>query len=345
MKHRAVFLSTAFLSAAGLVAVADPVGPVVTRMANGDVLIAQTTAPNTYHRIEASPDLETWQPLFTLRSSGALNHTDSAAPYFGQRFYRVLPLATAPVLTGDHLATSAGEVVIHSVDHASFVMTWNGKTIYNDPVGGAAPYANFPRADLILVSHSHGDHFNGATLTAVLATGGQIIAPQAVYNSLSAPLKAATTIMLTGQTNPANNTPAQSVIGLTVEAIPAYNANHALGTGNGYVLTIDDQRLYMSGDTGDTAEMRALSNIDVAFVCMNVPFTMTIPQAVSAVRQFRPRVVFPYHYRNQNGSLADLAGFKQQVGTDLGIEVRLRPWYASEAAPQVKLRKKKKKRR
>ncbi len=345
MKYRALLLSTALVSAAAVVALADPVGPAVTRLVDGDVLIAQTTAPNSYHRIEASPDLETWQPLFTLRSNGTVNHKDSAAAYFGQRFYRVLTLATAPVLTGDHLATSSGEVMIHPVDHASFVMTWDGKTIYNDPVGGAAPYTAFPRADLILVSHSHGDHFNSATLAAVLAPGGRIIAPQAVYNSLSATLKAATTIMLTGQTNPANNTPTQSVIGLTVEAIPAYNSNHPLGTGNGYILTIGDKRLYMSGDTGDTAEMRALTNIDVAFVCMNVPYTMSIPQAVSAVRQFRPRVVFPYHYRNQDGTLANLAGFKQQVGTDLGIEVRLRPWYASEAAaPPLKVRKKKKRR-
>lgn len=333
MKTNASVLSAIFLSMTSVFGEGDPLGPVATRLANGDVLITQTTAADSCHRIETSPDLETWQPLFTLLSIGALSHADSAAPYFGQRFYRVASLAAAPVLTGDHLATSAGEVVIHPVDHASFVMTWNGKTIYNDPVGGAAPYAAFPRADLILVSHSHGDHFNGNTLAAVLAAGGRIVAPQAVFNSLSATLKAATTIVLTGQANPANNTPAQSVIGLTVEAIPAYNANHSLGSGNGYILTIGDRRLYMSGDTGDTAEMRALTDIDVAFVCMNVPFTMTIAQAASAVRLFRPRVVIPYHYRNQDNTLADLAGFRQQVGTDLGIEVRVRNWYGSAGTP------------
>ena len=327
MTYRVSLLVIAFVSVAWLFAAGDPPGLEVTRLANGEVLISQTTDPNSYHRIEASPDLQTWQPLFTLLSTGAMSHTDSAAPYFGKRFYRVQPLAAAPVLTGDHLATSAGEVVIRPVNHASFVMTWNGKTIYNDPVGGAAPYAGFPRADLILISHSHGDHFNNTTVGAVLASGGRIVAPQAVYNSLSTALKAVTTIMLTGQVIPANNTPPQSIIGLTVEGVPAYNANHVLGSGNGYVLTIGDKRLYMCGDTGDTAEMRALPNIDVAFICMNVPFTMTVAQAASAVRQFRPRVVFPYHYRNQDTTLADLADFKQQVGTDLGIEVRLRAWY------------------
>jgi L-ascorbate metabolism protein UlaG (beta-lactamase superfamily) len=95
---------------------------------------------------------------------------------------------------------------------------------------------------------------------------------------------------------------------------------------NGYVLTIGDKRIYMSGDTEDTPEMRALQNIDVAFLCMSLPSNMTVTQAASGARAFRPRVVYPYHYR-QNNITSDLGSFKQQVGSDLGIEVRIRTWY------------------
>jgi L-ascorbate metabolism protein UlaG (beta-lactamase superfamily) len=327
MKYRATFVAVAAMSVVFLLMAGDSPGPKLTRLANGEVLIEQATAPGSYQRIEAATDLQSWTPLVTLLSTGTLSHIDSAAPYFSQRFYRVQTLASAPVLTGDHLVTAAGDVIIHPVNHASFVMSWNGKTIYNDPVGSSTLYASFPRADLILVSHSHSDHYSNTTLAAVLGAGGRIIAPQAVYTAMTSALRSATTIMLTGQPNPANNTPPQSVIGLTVEALPAYNSYHPLGTGNGYVLTIGGKRIYMSGDTGDIPEMRALTNIDIAFVCMNVPFTMTIAQAASVVRDFRPRVVFPYHYHNQDGTYADLASFKQMVGTDLGIEVRLRAWY------------------
>jgi L-ascorbate metabolism protein UlaG (beta-lactamase superfamily) len=193
--------------------------------------------------------------------------------------------------------------------HATAVLEWNGKMIYNDPdddTAYAATYLGLPKADLILVSHSHGDHFSASKIDAVRGPAAVIIAPQSVYNGLS---------------------PTASVQGLTVEAVPAYNANHPRPTCNGYVLTIGGKRLYFSGDTGDIPEMRTLSDIDVAFLCMNVPFTMTVDQAAAAVRVFRPRVVYPYHYRNQDGTFANLNRFKSLVGIDLGVEVRLRKWY------------------
>jgi L-ascorbate metabolism protein UlaG (beta-lactamase superfamily) len=287
-------------------------------MANGDVQIQYKAAAGTYCRLETSTDLQAWVSLATAQSTGTVIYTDGAAPYFPKRFYRARDLAAA-ALTGDHLATSAGDLVIHPVNHASFVMSWNGKMIYNDPVGASSLYSGFAKADLILVSHDHGDHTSYSTLAAVLNTGGKIIAPQAVYNGMTAALKAATTVLANGAST--------TVIGLTVDAIPAYNTNHPIGTGNGYVVTVGGKRLYMSGDTGAIAETRALTNIDVAFLCMNVPFTMTVAAAVSVTRDFRPKAIYPYHYRNQDNSLADLAAFKAQVGTDLGIEVRLRAWY------------------
>jgi L-ascorbate metabolism protein UlaG (beta-lactamase superfamily) len=193
-------------------------------------------------------------------------------------------------------------------------MSWNGRTIYNDPVGGAAPFQGLPRADLILVSHSHGDHFDVSTLNAVKGSNAVIVAPQAVFNSMSAALKSLTTVLTNGAIT--------NIMGLTIDAVPAYNSNHPKGSGNGYVLTIGGKRIYMSGDTGDIPEMRALQDIDVSFVCMNLPFTMSVDQASDVVRAFRPKVVYPYHYSQSN-----VNSFKQQVGTDLGVEVRLRKWY------------------
>jgi len=139
---------------------------------------------------------------------------------------------------------------------------------------------------------------------------------------MSTTLKSRTIILTNGTTT--------NVLGVGIEAVPAYNltsANHVKGVGNGYVLTIGGRRLYLSGDSEDIPEMRALPGIDVAFVCMNVPFTMPVDKAASAARAFRPRVLYPYHYRNQDSSYANLNALKQQVGTDLGIEVRLRKWY------------------
>jgi L-ascorbate metabolism protein UlaG (beta-lactamase superfamily) len=194
--------------------------------------------------------------------------------------------------------------------------------IYNDPVGAASMYQGIPRADLILVSHSHSDHFSISTLNAVTNANTAIVAPQTVYNGMSTTLKSRTLVLTNGTTT--------NVLGVGIEAVPAYNltsANHPKGVGNGYVLTIGGRRIYLSGDTEDIPEMRALQGIDVAFVCMNVPFTMPADKAADAIRDFRPRVVYPYHYRNQDLSFPNLNAFKQQVGTDLGIEVRLRKWY------------------
>jgi L-ascorbate metabolism protein UlaG (beta-lactamase superfamily) len=116
-------------------------------------------------------------------------------------------------------------------------------------------------------------------------------------------------------------------MGMTIEAVPAYNDNHPRGNGNGYVVTIGGKRIYISGDTGNTPEMRALPNIDVAFLCVNLPFTMSVTDAAGALRAFRPRVVYPYHYRNSGGTFSDLEALRQMIGTDLGIELRARRWY------------------
>jgi L-ascorbate metabolism protein UlaG (beta-lactamase superfamily) len=228
--------------------------------------------------------------------------------------------AAEPPLTGDRVATKDGDLVIHPLNHATLALGWKNLTIYVDPVGGAARFAGLPRPDLILLTHEHGDHLSADTLKAVMGEKTAIIAPAAVAGQLSADLRRPAIVMTNGET--------KSLLGLTVEAVPMYNTTperakfHPKGNGNGYVLAFGDKRVYLSGDTEDIPEMRALKNIDVAFLCINQPYTMTVEQAAGAVREFRPKIVYPYHYRG-----SDLEKFKKLVGDDAGVEVRLRDWY------------------
>jgi uncharacterized repeat protein (TIGR01451 family) len=210
-------------------------------------------------------------------------------------------------------------VNIIPIDHASFVMLWNGIAIYVDPVGQNL-FTGLPKADLVLITHSHGDHYQTATLNAVTDAETRFITPQSIFTRADfASFQSRTTVLGYGQTS--------SVLGLSVQAVHAYNDNHALNSGNGYVVTIDGTRFYAAGDTGAKPEIRTLEDIDVAFLCMNVPFTMTVDEAASVTRDMQPAMVIPYHYRNSGGTFADLARFKSLVGRDLPIEVRLLDWY------------------
>jgi L-ascorbate metabolism protein UlaG (beta-lactamase superfamily) len=291
-------------------------------LTNREVRLQLNAAAGQRHRIEVSPDLRAWTGWMTFLGAGLNTHTDSAAPYLESRYYRGLQLSDTNALTGDHVATEAGEVIIHPINHATLVLAWQGKMVYVDPVGSASLYQGLPRADLILVTHDHSDHLSTSTLDAVRATNAAILAPSIVYGKLTTSLRALTTVLANGDRT--------ELWGLSVDAVPAYNltaTHHAQGVGNGYLLTLGNRRIYVSGDTEDTPEMRALTDVEVAFISMNQPYTMTVPKAVNATREFRPKVVYPYHYRNADSTYADLKTFKAQVGTDLGIEVRLRKWY------------------
>jgi L-ascorbate metabolism protein UlaG (beta-lactamase superfamily) len=233
---------------------------------------------------------------------------------------QVIPPIPEPTISGDPIPTSRGDLIVHPINHATFVMQWAGKMIYVDPVGGAARFEGLPPPDLILVTDIHGDHMNADTLTAIVQAETVIIAPQAVRDALPAALHGATQVLANGGT--------QSLADIAVEAIPMYNLTperlqyHAKGRGNGYVLTLGGKRVYIAGDTEDIPEMRQLRDIDVAFVPMNLPFTMTVQQAADAVREFKPKIVYPYHSRG-----SDLDEFTRLVGTDVGVEVRVRQWY------------------
>jgi len=228
--------------------------------------------------------------------------------------------AAGAALTGDRLATSQGDLVIHPINHATLALGWGNVTVYVDPVGGAARFADLPHPNLILLTDIHGDHLNLDTLKALVTDKTKIVAPPAVAEQLPAELRQRATVLTNGQT--------ASLLGMKIEAVPAYNLTperqrfHAQGRGNGYVLTLGGKRVYLSGDTEDVPEMRALKDVDVAFVCVNLPYTMDVEQAAHVVREFRPKIVYPYHSRG-----SDLEKFKKLVGDDRGIEVRLRDWY------------------
>ena len=238
--------------------------------------------------------------------------------------------AEEKLLSGDQIATSSGALVIHPINHATFLMQWNGKTIYVDPVGGGKRFADLPKPDLVLLTHIHSDHFDLATLAAILPAGAQptIIAPASVAEKIPETLRAKTKVKTL-----ANGEKAE-VEGITVEAVPAYNVAlekakfHPKGRDNGYVLSMGGKKIYIAGDTEDTPEMRALKGIDVAFLPMNLPYTMTVQKAAEAIRQFKPKIVYPYHYRGGDGKKADLEELKKLVGENSGVEIRVRDWYS-----------------
>ncbi|WP_298955790.1 MBL fold metallo-hydrolase [uncultured Nonlabens sp.] len=220
-------------------------------------------------------------------------------------------------------AVIANDVKVMPISHATFVLDWNGQIIYIDPVGGAAAFEGMPAADFIFVTDIHGDHLNAVTLDAVRTDGTELVVPSAVNDKIKEDQKAI--VLHNGDTTTVNE--------LTIEAIPMYNLTdgrldkHIKGRGNGYVLEKNGYRIYISGDTEDIPEMRALKNIDKAFVCMNLPYTMDIDQAANAVLEFQPKEVVPYHYRGTDG-FQDVEKFKQMINdTNSDIEVTLLDWY------------------
>lgn len=227
----------------------------------------------------------------------------------------------------DKVESSKGAITIQPITHGSVVLTWNGLTIYVDPYGGIKGYEGIAPPDLILITDIHGDHLNPETLTEIDLSKAKLIVPQAVADQLPEKAKSKAIVLANGKTT------TQS--GVAITAIPMYNlpedaeSKHTKGRGNGYVLNLGGKMFYFSGDTEDIPEMRGLKNIDVAFVCMNLPYTMDINQAASAVLEFKPKIVYPYHYRGQGG-LSDVEGFKKLVNEgNKSIDVRLRNWYPS----------------
>ena len=221
----------------------------------------------------------------------------------------------------DEIKTSNGNLKINPVTHASLVLTWNNKTIYIDPTGSAEMYKSYGAPDIILITDIHGDHMDPRAIEALNTKNAIVIAPQAVGYLLPASARQRLVVL--------NNGMQTSQMAIMVKAVPMYNlpesadSRHVKGRRNGYILTIGGKSVYISGDTEDIPEMRNLKKIDVALVCMNLPYTMDIKQAASAVLEFKPKVVYPYHHRGQ-----DIDAFKKLVHDgNKKIDVRLRNWY------------------
>jgi L-ascorbate metabolism protein UlaG (beta-lactamase superfamily) len=217
----------------------------------------------------------------------------------------------------DTLSTSAGDVTIQPLNHATLVLSQGAHIIYVDPA--KVDFAGQKPATAILITHMHGDHFDPDNLGKI-AGQAAIVAPQTVADKIPAALKGQVTVMKNGDSG--------TVDGLPITAVPAYNVTadrlqyHPQGRDNGYVLSFGDKKVYIAGDTEPTPEMEALTGIDVAFLPMNLPYTMTPEQAADAVKAFKPKIVYPYHYQG-----TDTQKFADLVGD--AAEVRLRDWYAA----------------
>ncbi len=221
------------------------------------------------------------------------------------------------------------KVIIKPIEHATAILEWKNITIYIDPVGGKEAFEGHKQPDLILITDIHGDHFSLETLQALSTEKAKIMVPQAVADKIPAEF--------IPQIDVLNNGDTKERYGINVEAIPMYNLReeakqfHVIGRGNGYVLNMGNQRIYFSGDTEDIPEMRALQNIDMAFICMNLPYTMTVESASDAVLDFKPKQVYPYHYRGQP-DVSDVVKFKEMVEKgNSEIEVIQLDWYPTES--------------
>lgn len=214
-------------------------------------------------------------------------------------------------------ATTFADVFTYTpIKHATFVLQSERTTIYIDPVGEVADFSGFPVPDLILITHIHKDHLAPDLVAALKQGKTKVMAPPSVVEQL-------------GYGIAISNGETTEILGIGIEAIPAYNTTterlkfHPKGRDNGYVLSKKGVRLYISSDTEDIPEMRSLKDIDIAFVCMNLPFTMTVEQAASAVNEFKPGIVIPYHYRGKP-DMSDVDAFEGLV-TD--SKVSKLKWY------------------
>jgi L-ascorbate metabolism protein UlaG (beta-lactamase superfamily) len=216
-------------------------------------------------------------------------------------------------------------VKVIPISHGSLILEADGEVIYIDPTGGEEAYQGQKKPTMVFITDIHGDHLSLNTLEAINITNVPLIAPRAVLDKIPS--------SLAKNTREAENNLNYEVRGISFEVIPMYNLReealqfHEKGRGNGYVIALAGQRIYISGDTEDIPEMRQLQEIDKAFVCMNLPYTMPVESAADAVLDFKPKKVYPYHYRGQGG-LSDVQKFKTLVNTgNSDIEVIQLNWY------------------
>jgi L-ascorbate metabolism protein UlaG (beta-lactamase superfamily) len=218
----------------------------------------------------------------------------------------------------DVIATSDGDLNLYFINHGTLMFIFNDIVIHVDPVSRAADYNNLPKADIILVTHHHGDHLDPSVIDKISKQGTELILTQTCYEQVKKGK-----VMRNGES--------ASVLGMKIEAVPAYNVIHKRdngepfhpkGIGNGYVVTIGNKRVYIGGDTENFPEMKEIKDIDIAFLPMNLPYTMTPEMVADAAAKIQPKLLYPYHYgQTDTKKLIDL--MKSQSET----EVRIREFY------------------
>jgi L-ascorbate metabolism protein UlaG (beta-lactamase superfamily) len=248
----------------------------------------------------------------TANPSVASTPSTSAAPIASAS----ASAAPAAPRTTDTIATSKGDLKITPLKHASVLFEFGGHAIYVDPAMDA-PIEGLPKADYVFITHVHPDHMDPALVDKLRKPSTVVLGPQTVADKMSG-----TTVLANGAKKSFGDFDVEAVAMYNLERGPAPGKlYHPKGDGDGFVFTFGDKRVYTSGDTECTSEMKALKSIDVAFVCMNLPYTMPPKEAAECINAFAPKIVYPYHYRSSN-----LDELKAGV-TKPGIEIRMRNWY------------------
>ena len=215
----------------------------------------------------------------------------------------------------DTFKTSAGDLKVTFLGHGTLLFTFGGKIIHVDPVGKEADYTKLPKADLVLFTHHHGDHMDPQALDRIRTEKTQVVLTEVCAQQVKGG-----TVMKNGDV--------KTILGLKIEAVPAYNLVHMRaegkpfhpkGEGNGYVVTFGDKRVYLAGDSENTPEMKKLERIDVAFLPMNLPYTMTPEMVADAAKAFKPKVLYPYHYGE-----TDVSKLVNLMKDNREVEVRIR---------------------
>jgi L-ascorbate metabolism protein UlaG (beta-lactamase superfamily) len=237
---------------------------------------------------------------------------------FSMAVFCLILAASAPAqeeFPFDVIKTAAGDLTITFIGHGSLLFAFGGKIIHVDPYGKLADYGALPKADVILITHEHRDHLDPEAIGKVRKAGTQIIVSERVAAQLGTG-----TVM--------RSRDRRTVEGISIEAVPAYNLVHKResgepfhprGNGNGYVITFGDKRVYVAGDTENIPEMKGIRDIDIAFLPMNLPYTMTPEMVADAAKMFKPRMLYPYHTGD-----TDVSRLTALMQDQKAIEVRFR---------------------
>ncbi len=215
----------------------------------------------------------------------------------------------------DVIKTSSGDLAITFLGHGSLKFSFSGKNFYVDPFSKLADYSRLPKADVIVITHEHRDHLDPVAIEQVRSARTRFVVSESASRQITDAI-----VMKNGDV--------QTVDGVQIEAVPAYNIVHKRdngepfhpkGNGNGYVFTFGDKRVYVAGDTENIPEMKSVKNIDIAFLPMNLPYTMTPEMAADAAKMLQPRILYPYHLGD-----TDPQKLVKLLKDQKGIEVRIR---------------------